>query len=245
MEDILTGFPNFKGRMVQSKGQQQVAQKGKSGVVISPDRKRSIYTQVLANKNINAENSIVSEGFIRVETRLKNGSGIYDFSIVRDSNSDSITERKIDRNDKFLVTEIAFFLMCRDETKKGVEVLQTYPNPVVFLKADKTTFFKDLECVYNGKLSVKVGQTNFIEGMDLLRFRHVPQVQQSATNANSESSAKMGFFETTPQILLSGDQKTEIRIEAPVDSSAVIANDNASTNNYIVMMCRGFLVSNK
>jgi len=244
MEDILTGFPNFRGKMIQSRGQ-KVAPKGKSGVVISPDRKRAIYTQVLANKNINVENSIISEGFIRVETKLKNGSGIYDFSIVRDSNSDSITERKIDRNDKFLVTELAFFLMCRNENKKGVEVLQTYPNPVVFLKLDKTSSFTDLECIFNGKLSVKVGQTNFIEGMDLLRFRHVPQVQQSSANANSEASGKMGFFETTPQILLSGDQKNEIRIEAPVDSSAVIANDNVGTNNYIVMMCRGFLVSTK
>jgi hypothetical protein len=250
MEDILTGFPNFKGqapnsglKQVASKG--QVVSKGTAGVVISPDRKRSIYTQVLANKNINAENSIISEGYIRVETKLINGKGIYEFSIVRDSNSDSITERKIDRNDKFLVTELAFFLMARLETKKGVEVLQTYPNPVVFTNKAKTGSFTDLECMFNGRLSVKVGQTNFIEGMDTLRFRNVPQVQQSSSNANTQSGGKMGFFETTPQILLSGDQKNEIRIEAPVDSAALISNDNDNTNNYIVMMCRGFLISSK
>ena len=244
MEDILTGFPNFKGQPIKAGA--PIASRAKTGVVISPDRKRSIYTQVLANKNINAENSVISEGYIRVESKLVNGRGVYDFSIVHDNNSDSVTERKIDRNDKFLVTELALFLMARDETKKGAEVLQSYPNPIVFAKkAGNRDFFADLESIYNGRLSIKVGTTMFIEGMDVLRFRNVPQTQQSSGNANSQTVGKGGFFETTPQILLSGNQKNDIKIEIPVDASALIANDNTDTNNYLVLFCRGFLITNK
>jgi hypothetical protein len=247
MEDILTGFPNFKGQFNGQpiKSGAPIASRAKAGVVISPDRKRSIYTQVLANKNINAENSIISEGYIRVETVLSNGKGVYDFTFVS-SNKDSLTERKIDRNDKFLVTEIGFFLMNRIETKKGAEVLQSYPNPVVFVsKANDNSIAKDLEAIYNGFISVKVGQTKFIEGMDLLRFRNVPQTQQSGSSANSQSAGKMGFFETTPQILLAGDQKNEIRIELPIDANSKIASDVTDTNNYVVLFCRGFLISSK
>ncbi len=242
MEDVLTGFPFKKGMPQVQKG----TTPQNKNVVISPDRKRAIFSQVLANKGINTDNAIVSEGYIRIERRLENGRNKISFSIVRDANSDTPTERKIDRNDKFLVTEMGIFLMHRSESKRGIEVLQTYPNTKVFVAKDGgDTIANDLEAIYNGNISVKVGQTKFIEGMDLLRFRNVPQTQQNATNANSQSTGKQGFFETTPQILFDGNQKHEIDIELPIDSTVTIASDVADHNNYIVLFCRGFLISNK
>lgn len=243
MEDVLTGFPNS---LKDLKSNPKVAPQS-SSVVISPDRKRSIYTQALANRNINRDNAIISEGYIRVEEKIVNGKGNYKFNITRDT-FDQITERKLDRNDKFLVTEIGIFLMRRLETQIGVEVLQTYPNEVVFQNGveDQSFNYAHLESIYNGSLAVKVGQTKFIEGMDLLRFRNVPQSQESANIIFSQHNGKVdGFCETTPQILLSGDEKHEIEISIPVDANTKIAHTANNTNNYLVLMCRGLLISSK
>jgi len=212
------------------------------GVVISPDRMRSIFSGLTKYRN---EGFITSPGFIRVEQAISNGKAVYAFPVTKDQNSDTVTERKLDRNDKFMVTHMGLFLMKRLSTKTGIEVLQTYPNILEFADVSSTFLGADLETFYNGNIGIKVGQTVYIEAMDTRKFRSVEDVQQSAATNKSSARENSGFIELTPQILLDGDQKNDISLTAPVHSSALVAHTTASTTNYLVWMARGFLITRK
>jgi hypothetical protein len=236
--------------------------------IVSTDRQRAIYAQALSIAK--SENRIVTPSHLRIEQTIANGKNKYIFSMTKDSNSDSVTEKKLDRNDKFLVTHVGMMLVKRLSTLKGGEVVQSYPNPVVF--ADDSTNFigAHLEVLYNGKLSFAVGQVKWIEDLDTLSFRRVPDAQQTAAAfaainasgaeansaviaaatkailmANSGFSLKDTLVELTPQITIDGDQKTEITIEAPVDANHKIANTVTNTSNIIVLFVKGFLLTRK
>lgn len=210
-------------------------------VVISPDRMRSIFTNL---KSFRDQGFITVPGFFRVESLIKNGQSKYSFPIQKDSNSDQLTESKLDRNDKFMLTHLGLFLMKRLTTKPGIEVLQTYPNIQEF--ADDSTNFlgADLEAFYNGHMSLKVGQTTFIERLDTRRFRAIEDTQQSSASTKSSARENSGFIEMTPQVMLEVDQKIEIAVEAPT-AFAKVQNTVANTNNYLVLVGRGFLITRK
>lgn len=211
------------------------------------DRSRSIYN----NLDEKYPGLIKTPGYIRIEKKIYNGQTKYDFICTRDGNADTVTENKLDRNDKFVVTHMGLFLMKRLSTLIGAEVLQSYPNEMVF--ADVSTDFigEHLEAIYNGKLGLKVGQTNFIEGMDLRRFRNVPTAQELTFNsttskvANSGQTEKTGFVEMTPQVTIDGNAKAMITIDAPVASSHKVAHTTSNTDNFIVLVLRGFLVTGR
>lgn len=235
-------------------------------VIVSPERERAIFS----NLNKKYAGMIISPGKLRIEQAIVNGKSTYTFPVTKDANSDTVTEEKLDRNDSFMVTDMGLFLMKRLSTKTGGEVLQTYPNPVA-IPDDSTNFLAaDLEVFYNGKLSMKEGQTVFIERFPTERFRVVPDAQQAsgafyainasgaeATSsvlaaaskqlmiANSGRTKDAGMIPLTPQILLNGDKKNEITVTAPVHSTAKIANTVSNTTNYLVLLLYGFQITKK
>jgi len=234
------------------------------GLTVSTDRERAIFNRL--SEKYKQTGQIVTPGFVRIEKKIQNGNPKYDFQILRDTNSDFVTEQKLDRNDKFLATHLGILLMNRifliageggdTESPIGQEVLQTYPNAEVF-----ESRAADLEALYNGKLSIMVGQTKYVEALDTRRFRYVPTSQQiiagngaTPTELNiaiirqSEQHENSGFISLTPQIEFDGDQKNQITLEAPIDARHVIQNTGRGTlkgESYLVLMMRGFLVTNR
>lgn len=231
--------------IAQKRGIKPIAP-GAKPIVASNDRQRHIFEN-LKSKMSDLGDVIVSEGFLRFETKIKNGSNFIQFKLKK-GNDDNITERRIDDNDSFLITHLGFFLMKRDETIAGIEALQSFPNNVVFFDEEeggvKLFECNHLEALYNGSLTVKVGQTVYIDGLDLLRFRSVPQTQGDGKSI-AQINSKDGFHEVTPQILINGSQSTEITIQAPISGSLKIAAPRANMNHYVVLIARGFLVKNK
>lgn len=209
--------------------------------MVMTDDQRAIFNSV--NAKAKADGKIATPGHIRIEKLLKAGQNRYTLSVVRDSNSDSVTEKKLDRNDKFTITEIGVFLFKRTAATAGIEVLQTYPNATVFPAGGSGATALNpahLEVLYNGSLSLSVGQTRFIESLDLNRFRKVPQLIQSGTNANSQREEKDGFIKMTPQITIDGDVKTSFEIEVPAVASLELSNDV-----YFALIARGFQITAK
>ena len=231
--------------------------KGGAQVVVSTDRHKGIFQK--AQQEYAKDGKIVVPGYLRIEQKIVNGKTKYDFAITRDSNSDSPTELKLDRNDLFKVTDVGLFLMRRDSTLIGHEVLQTYANYIAFPPVGSPFTFNPthLESFYNGKLSLVVGQTKWIEGLDTRRFRYVGAQQESLTTdgntpptiinfiQQSSGDEKSGFIEMTPQITLDGNQKNQLSIEAPIASGHIVANTAANTNNYLVVVFRGLLITNR
>jgi hypothetical protein len=217
---------------------------GTNPVAMTNDRQRGI-VQAAKAKYPKEEGWIVTPGFLRVEQAISNGKPRYQFAVTKDSNSDTVTEVKLDRNDKFLVSHVGIFLMKRLSTLTGIEVLQTYPN-VVAIPDDSTNFLcAHLEAFYNGFFGIQVGQTVYIEKMDTRRFRSVEEAIESATITKSSARENSGFVQLTPQFELDGDGKTLISIEAPIHASAKVANTVSNTTNYLVLMFRGFLITKR
>lgn len=244
MKTATAGRPVAQNRLIKPR-----VVPGAKPIVASNDRQRHIFEN-LKSKMSDLGDVIVSEGFLRFETKIVNGRNVFQFKLKK-GNDDNITERRIDDNDGFLITHLGFFLMKRLETNPGIEVLQTYPNSEIFkdvageAEGDAPLFIgSHLEAIYNGALTVKVGQTVYIDGLDLHRFRAVPQTQ-GGDKAIAQVNSKDGFHEVTPQILINGSQSTEITVQAPVNGSMKIAHTAESTNNYVVLVARGFLVKNK
>ena len=223
---------------------QQKAQ-GAKPQVISTDRNHEIFSRLASKFKLMDPSLIVTPGYLRIEQPIVNGKPRYTFPVTKDSNSDTVTEVKLDRNDRFVATHVGMFLMARLSTLLGVEVLQTYPNPTA-IPDDSTNFYcAHLECFYNGYMGIQYGQTLYIEKMDTRRFRSVEEQIQSGSITKSSAREYSGFVQLTPQFELAGDGKTTIYLEAPVSGSAKVANTVANTTNYLVLMFRGYLVTKR
>lgn len=206
--------------------------------MVMSDDNRAIFNNV--NAKAKQEGKIATPGYIRLEKLLTAGKNRYQFTFLRDSNSDTVTERKLDRNDKFTITELGIFLMKRASGTAGIEVLQTYPNASAFPVSSGVLNPAHLEFLYNGSMSLSVGQTKFIEALDLNRFRKVPQMIQTSSVVNSQREEKDGFIKMTPQITIDGDAKTTLEIEVPA-----IASLELGTDVFVVIVARGFQVTAK
>lgn len=220
------------------------------------ERERGVYAT--AQQKFAGSGQITTPGFLRMEQRIIKGKTKYIFKVTRDSNSDSETEQKLEINDKFMASQIGLFLIHRDENIVGAEVLCTFPDPTVFPVISGVSNPAHLEAIYNGKFSVVVGQTKYLEALDVRRFRCVPNQQavvEVLSNDTppvklipamlSEQHENSGFINLTPQIIFDGSAKNEIAIEIPVNANHEIITNVANHNYYMVMIMRGFLGTNR
>ena len=208
---------------------------------------------------------ILTPGFMRIEALISNGKQTYDFRIQRDNTADTVTERKVDRKDMFVMSEMGLYLMKRVSTLTGGEKLQTYVNEVEFAD-NSTTFIGDhLNAFFNGSVKIQVGQTVLAEAIDTKRFKVVPDTQAAAAAyaainaAGAEATSSVlaaaskklaigaassrpddGMAPMTPTYILDGDGKTVLSLYAPVHANALVAHTAASTANYLVLYVRGF-----
>jgi hypothetical protein len=209
--------------------------------VVSSDKNRNALEALRNDPNLNGRT--MSPSFLRVEQKIVNGKPVYNFNLTKDTNSDSVTERKLDVNDSFLITEIGLKLMKRLSTKIGGEVLQTYPNIQEFADVSTTFLGADLEAFYNGLMELTVKQKVQIEAMDTNQFRYVSETQQSSASTKSSGDMHAGMVSITPNIRINGTDKNSLKVSAPVASSALVAHTTANTDNYLVLFIRGFLIS--
>jgi hypothetical protein len=205
--------------------------------VVSTDRLRSIYAAQRKSKRFH--DKVITPGFLRLHATLKNSSGKYQFQLLKDNNSDKPTEMKLDRNDAFVVDSVCLALLKEGTGTEGLGELQMYPNPFIFNGANEA---RDLELVYNGKMSIRVGNIVYIEGMDTQRFRSVGTAQQNAATNRSERNRKTGFDKMTPQIVFEGDKKTEITVEFPTFTGNAFAS-SIRAENHLVLLFRGFHIN--
>ncbi len=186
-----------------------------------------------------------SPSYLRVEQTLSNTKTRYAFDIKK-TGGEVHTERKLDRNDVFIVTHIGIFLIAQLDTTRGMEVLQTYPNPDVFVTATGFTP-EHLNTIYSGHLEVKIGSKVNIEALDMNKFRYVPTSQQEASNLYIKySEFNIDAYSYWPGNLLHlhGTQNIEMFIDIPSITGLAWAAVAANTSNKIVLYPMGYLVKN-
>ena len=193
-------------------------------------------------KQYGAQNIVPSPSYLRVEQALSNTSGKYLFDIKKNGN-ETATERKLDRNDLFVVTRIGVYLHKEDTTKIGLNSLQTYPNTTYFGTQSGFTV-AHLETIYNGFLSLKVGQKVNIESLSMQVFRYVSTSQESSSIGKSEFNVSEYTYQGAEDIMLYGTRSIEINVEFPTYTGMQIAATAANTKHKLVFHPYGFLLKN-
>lgn len=186
-----------------------------------------------------------SPSFLRVEQSLSNTKTRYAFDIKTTGN-ELATEKKLDRNDLFVVTHFGIYLIAQVSTTIGIEVLQTYPNADVFVSATGFTP-NHLNIIYNGHMEIKIGQKVNAEAIDMNKFRFVPTSQQQAANNYinySEFNHEACSYWPGALFYLHGTQNIDIHIEFPAIASMQIAAVAANTSNKLVFYPMGYLLKN-
>lgn len=182
----------------------------------------------------------------RSELKLDNNTQNYDFPVlVEDSVARSKTENRINKNDRFYITSLGLFLLKRTTGKEGLDVLQTYPNAVVFPDVASQFNNEHLEVVYNGKFRVEIDQKAVIEELPAQEFRVVPQTLQLAADTYSQRDNSMGMVDLPAYVVLNGNATNLLRLTIP-SFSGMLINDSTSTTteNRVVLVAKGFLVKN-
>lgn len=192
------------------------------------------------------QDAVPSPGFLRVEQELKNSSGVYRFPIDTQSGS-GVTELKLDRNDLFVVTDLAFYLLREDATKLGASVLQTYPNETEFAAVVGPPAFTPghLEAIYNGKFSLKIQSKVNIEAMSMHHFRYVPETQQSAATNKSQYSIEKAAYPLGSLLYLKGTMDVEVKVEFNTFDAIAIQAQTANIKNKLVFHPYGYLIKGK
>jgi len=183
--------------------------------------------------------------YLRVEETLANNKTRYKFDIKK-TGTELATERKLDRNDLFVVTHIGVYLISQVSTTIGLEILQTYPNADVFVSATGFTP-NHLNVVYSGWLEIKIGQKVNAEAIDMNRFKFIPTSQQQAANnyINYSEFNQEAYAYWHPNLFyLHGTQNIEVHIEFPAITSAAYAAVAANTSNKLVFYPMGYLLKN-
>jgi len=209
-----------------------------AGMAASAMRDRSIWKTVMQKaKELNG--GIPSPSYLRIEQTLNNTKSRYDFNL-KAIGGEAVTEVKLDRNDLFVVSDIAVYLLCQTDAKIGKDVLQSYANKVIFAAANGFDP-DDLETIYNGFFTLKIGSTVNIEKMSMQNFRFVPQTQQSSTSNKSQYTLIEASFKLGSLLYLYGTMDINATIEIPTFNGIQIAAVTSGITNKIVFHPYGYL----
>lgn len=188
---------------------------------------------------------VIAESYIRMEAYLTNGKAEYQF-FHRLLGNEAPTERKLNDQDAFRITDLGLFLLQESTTVAGIGVLNTYPNPIQFPDEAGGIQNAHLEHIYNGFVSAKIGDTTWLPDLPIHDCRVVNTAQQNALATND--SGKMfgdGFIPVVPQYTLKGRENNEIKLIVPANSVQKVESI-FGTSGYkikVVMFVRGFKIT--
>lgn len=188
-------------------------------------------------------NQVIAPGKLRLESALSNSSNIVQIPVLEDSIQPSKTEVRLNKNDLFFMVSLGLFIARMETGKEGRAVLTTYPNEFQFPVVAGFTP-SDLEAVYNGKLSMKVGPTEYISILDTNRFRYVPETQQSAATNKDEFSEENNFAELPTHYKLRGTDQIELSAVLPFFNGIQIESVTAGFKHVLVVAPKGFIIKN-
>ncbi len=186
----------------------------------------------------------IAPGFLRLETDIVNSKNELIFKTY-DGDGSTVypTERRLDRNDAFIASEMGLFLLRQDTANEKTNAeLHSYVNLTSFVAA--VGFVPgDLKAIFNGYLKISVGRAQKIVALDTQRFYKVPETQQTGpTNYDQKDGNRDGFIKCTPQIVVDGNGTNEISVTFPSFAGWAGASVTAGTTHKLCLYLRGLLV---
>lgn len=231
---------------------------------ISSDAKRAAYSRVQRMmKDFNGGvDFIINDATLRVEQALSASKNKYSFDLYENPGSDRALERKLNRNDLFVVTDIALLLTKYNPTSGDYAnyPLFTFPDPNYFAGlSGGVNEFDSLFPLYNGEITITTKPVERLEGFLTSNLLYIPQVQTVLTAGSQLNdglhefggdSEKRGFYPLQPNIILDGQENNSVELTLGTGQTTLIAGgfDNSgnavATRNAVVIMLQGFEVKN-
>jgi len=176
----------------------------------------------------------IAPSFLRVEAALSNSKGEYTFDVMTSNGVDIATEKKLNRNDVFIATQVGLFLTAQEIAKIGKEVLKTWPDTSVF--SSTSTFTPEhLNTIYSGYLWMKINTKVAIENLCGYDFRKIGVT--AATEFNREEFSRP----LEQYITISGNNNNELKYTFPTFTGMQVAASASGYSNKLVLMFFGFL----
>ncbi len=201
---------------------------GQNRVAITTPKRALLAEIERMNAGLGLRNAIQLPGYLRSEVVLGQQNEITFRTGTNEPNNGGAgifaTENRLDINDAFFVTHYGLyfykFTTAAGNAARSRARLHSFPNATVF-----GANAPELEGAYNGKLSLRVDDTVFIDSMDVRRFYNARTAQQgvavstaasnNAYTADDWSGAEMFANETDPLVRLNGPGKNVIRVALP------------------------------
>jgi len=202
---------------------------------------RAIEAQLIKDHGPN-HGLMISPSYLRAEVSLSSTKAKYSFAL-KPSGGEVATEVKLDRNDLFVISRLGMFLTKQFAVSIGKEVPQSYPNIIEF-PAVAGLVAADLEAIYNGFTSLKIGSVVNIENLSNQEFRYAPDTQQAAATTKSSFNLDDATYKPAPLIYLHGTMDIQLTTEFPSYASIALTPTDAVANGQVklVMIPFGFLI---
>lgn len=220
--------------------------------IMSP--KRALLHEIDAvNRRLGLDNVLMLPGYLRSEVTLGTTNEIqFALGVNEQANGQPVfpTENRLRINDAFFVTHwsVMFytFATAGGAAARSRARLHTFSNSAVFgLNAPA------IQAAYNGKLSLRVDDTVYVDSMDLMRFYAAGTAQQGvevSTGATQPAYVADQFInseafalETDPLVRLNGPGSNRLAVTLP-DSVAFTAVGAQTV--VAVAYLRGWLAQN-
>lgn len=186
----------------------------------------------------------VSQGTLKLITETNTTLSEFSFETLANVGTTLDGESRLQLKDKFCITHVGFAI---SNVASGGAIANTipvtFPNENVLTASVAT----NLQAVYNGTLSFKVGNIEYIDDIDMRRFYSVPTSQNGVGDATGvtgipadEFHAGQGYIPMFPLVTIDGQQ--DINWKVTLAASTDLTGDSSSTN-YAHLYLQGFKVT--
>lgn len=233
-------------------------------VHVSTDVQRAQYIRVqeMMNRFNPGTEFIINQATLRMEQLLTASKNKYLFDLYENPGSDRPLERKLNRNDLFVITDIALVLTKYNPTTLDYANyrLHTFPDPNYFSGAAAgVNEWESLWPVYNGLVTITTKPVERLANFLTSNLLYIPEKQTllvADPQLNDEPAmwgdrhSQRGFFKLDPNIILDGQENNAVELTLGAGQTTQIAGavDNAGdavqTRNVACFMIHGFEVKN-
>lgn len=215
---------------------------------------RLVYNNAVKTFNaagVSTAKAVLSQSYLRFEIALSATQTQYTFDtlINENTNSNFITQAKLNLQDSFLCSRIGFFIgkAASASLSETVVPLYTYNDPAAFSTVTSTVRAStSLETVYNGNMTFTVNQRQITTGWDLYKHKvapitqsgYLPYTGSTMLTANSSNYGQDGYYPCEPNLILIGSKKNVLTVTLDGTLTSV------EPNSRLVCIFQGILGQN-
>jgi hypothetical protein len=196
----------------------------------------------LQDNGISPVTAVLTQSYLRLEQPMSTTQTNIIFPVINQQTGAQTfnTERRLQLQDSFVVSELGVFLFAPSSTTATNSHLYSYPNQIIFTGANVAS---SAQQTYHGYLTLSVNNQVIVPYWDIQRSYLTNQTQQTAAFAAGDPDDQLSgrddvFYPTEPNWILIGSKNNVLTMVLQNSLTAVLANSRW------VIYARGVLAQN-